>query len=65
MRERFCVTESEIREGTNGICLACGEITYGGVEPDAREYPCESCGRDSVCGLEEALLLGLLRIVEE
>ena len=31
----------------NGICLACGEIQYGGVEPDARAYPCESCGARS------------------
>lgn len=46
----------------NGICLACGEIQHGGVEPDARAYPCDSCGAPGVYGLEEALLMDRVTI---
>jgi len=49
----------------NGICLACGEIQYGGVEPDARRYPCETCGQESVYGLEEALIMDRITIADE
>ena len=38
-----------------GYCLYCGEETYG-VEPDARRYKCESCGRNGVFGAEEILI---------
>ena len=37
-----------------GFCLACGEQAYG-VEPDARNYECESCGAMKVYGAEELL----------
>jgi hypothetical protein len=39
-----------------GICFACGEEADG-VEPDAREYVCESCEQPRVYGCEEALLM--------
>ena len=39
-----------------GICLACGEEAYG-VEPDARRYRCESCGKRMVYGAEECLIM--------
>lgn len=38
-----------------GFCLACGEEAYG-VEPDARKYECEVCGKRSVYGAEELLM---------
>lgn len=41
-----------------GFCLACGE-TQSGVEPDARQYRCESCGARKVYGAEELGLMGL------
>ncbi len=54
--------ESEYRQSDNeGFCLNCGESAYG-VEPDARRYPCESCGQPKVYGLEELLMMGLLVI---
>jgi hypothetical protein len=43
----------------DGFCLACG-ATRGGCEPDARKYPCESCGEAKVYGLPELLLMGLV-----
>ena len=52
-------TKEELRDGTNGACLACGEYTSG-VEPDARRYACESYEARQVYGLEELLVMGLL-----
>lgn len=40
-----------------GFCLACGEEADS-IEPDAREYECESCGESKVYGAEELLLMG-------
>jgi hypothetical protein len=54
----FQISEADVLESGNGICLDCGEIQYGGIEPDARDYPCDSCGKHKVYGLEEAVLMG-------
>ena len=58
----FEVSQSDF-EDYNGICLTCGEIQYGGVEPDSRGYPCEACGENTVYGLQEALLLDRVSVV--
>ena len=42
--------------GSTGFCLSCGD-DQGGCEPDARKYPCESCGKRAVYGAEEVLLI--------
>jgi Zn finger protein HypA/HybF involved in hydrogenase expression len=41
-----------------GFCLACGEEAYN-VEPDARRYTCESCGKAQVYGAKELLIMGI------
>lgn len=46
----------------DGICVDCGAIKEGGVEPDAECYPCDECGKDSVMGIENALLMGIITI---
>lgn len=38
-----------------GFCIICG-AEASGVEPDARNYECESCGAEQVFGCEELLL---------
>ena len=38
------------------------KISYGGVEPDARGYPCEACETNTVVGLQEALLMGRISV---
>lgn len=43
-------------DDNQGLCLACGEESYG-VEPDARRYKCESCGEYRVYGAEELLMM--------
>ncbi len=48
-------------EDNSGFCLACG-TEADGVEPDARKYKCESCGEPKVYGLEELLLMDLMKI---
>lgn len=47
-----------------GWCLSCGELAYG-VEPDARRYECECCGGKSVYGLEELLVMNMVRFDAE
>ena len=63
-RSVFTVSDEDLEEAVNGICLSCGEIQYGGVEPDARGYACEACGEEEVYGLEEALLMGRITVAE-
>jgi len=46
-----------------GACISCGERAYG-VEPDARQYKCESCGAFTVYGLEELLIMGHIDLEE-
>ena len=38
-----------------GFCLACG-AEADGCEPDAEQYPCESCGEPAVYGAAEILI---------
>lgn len=49
----------EASENFDGFCLACGNV-QSGVEPDARKYVCESCGKPKVYGAEELALMGLV-----
>jgi hypothetical protein len=54
----------EHRDSFDGYCSTCTEFTtFGGVEPDAVNYTCESCGEPTLMGAEEALMEGLLTIV--
>jgi hypothetical protein len=39
-----------------GFCVKCGADAEG-VEPDARNYECESCGELGVYGAEELLMV--------
>ena len=52
------VAACERGDGT-GFCQACGATAHN-VEPDARGYTCESCGKPEVYGAEELLMGGAL-----
>lgn len=53
----LAVIMSAIEDGGYvGFCTACG-AEHEGCEPDAREYPCESCGEKKVYGAEELLIM--------
>jgi hypothetical protein len=60
-RRQFDVSQADF-DDYNGICLVCGEVRYGGVEPDARGYPCDMCETNTVVGLQEALLMGRVSV---
>lgn len=65
MQYRPVCEESEVMAGDGaGFCLACG-AEASQCEPDARQYTCESCGKPKVYGLEELLMMGLLKIAGE
>ena len=38
-----------------GFCIVCG-VEHGECEPDARNYPCDSCGTLTVFGAAELLM---------
>jgi hypothetical protein len=49
----------EMEESMSGACIACG-TWRDCCEPDAREYPCEECGKNTVYGAGELVLMGLI-----
>jgi len=64
---RFEMSETEFVGCDNdneGLCVFCGEPAYG-VEPDARKYTCESCEKAGVYGMQELLLMGLVKFTED
>ena len=58
-------TETQIYEEVNGGCVNCGTIVFGGVEPDARGYECPECSENTVYGLEELVIMGMLDLSDE
>ena len=54
----------ELQSTEMGICVSCLN-RQGPVEPDARDYRCDSCGENQVFGIEELLIAGKLEIIEE
>ena len=58
------VSQQELEADDNtGRCDYCGEIAYN-VEPDARNYKCESCGQEMVFGLFELMLMNKIEITD-
>lgn len=56
---------SGLDDDSCGLCIRCGESTVGGVEPDARKHECEACEENGVYGMQELLVMGLVRLSEE
>jgi len=52
----------ELSENNGGYCLKCEAEAYG-IEPDARRYTCEECGKPAVYGAEELLMMGEIEFV--
>jgi hypothetical protein len=52
-------------ENDLGWCSVCKEFTNAGVEPDAHEYECITCGDATVYGAEEALIQGMFCIMDD
>ena len=56
----------QLTEQGAGWCLRCQEVTQeSGVEGDARGYKCPGCGEPQLYGLEEAMMMGVLRLMED
>lgn len=63
----FAMTEEEYQEFDSdymGLCIHCGSEAFE-CEPDARNYPCDECSEKTVFGIQELLMMGNIRIVEE
>jgi hypothetical protein len=48
----------------SGFCTSCDTFTTSEVEPDASGYECDICEKKIVCGAEDALFFGYVRIIE-
>ncbi len=60
MSHTFTIEQIMIADNDyGGFCTACGEEAFG-VEPDARNYECESCGERKVFGASELAIMGLV-----
>jgi hypothetical protein len=62
------MTETEFAVASNesaGLCLACGAISYGGVEPGCRHCFCDECENHQVMSLENALEAGHIEVVQD
>ena len=55
--ERFASEAMGMTLESLGICRNCGTV-QGGVEPDARDNPCEACDAESVMGFQEVAMMG-------
>ena len=50
----------------DGYCTDCDEVTvYGDVEPDAEGRFCDECEQNTVMGVEQAMLKGLIDVQED
>jgi len=49
----------EASDDMGGFCTACGAEAFN-IEPDARNYECESCNEKKVFGAMELVLMGLV-----
>ena len=61
----IALTENEYldaSEGFQGLCTECRALTRDMTEPDAYSYDCPECGRNSVVGMDTALIDGLIMI---
>jgi hypothetical protein len=56
---------NEAVEGSLGWCPLCEEFTRDGTEPDAENYDCFMCDENSVMGAENALIMGIIELVED
>ena len=50
------ILEAVRRDDNIGFCRDCGAEAMG-VEPDARQYECESCGTNRVYGAQELMFM--------
>ena len=57
---KFTIEEIEEADDLQqGFCISCG-ATRDCCEPDAREYVCLECGKKTVYGAQELVLMGLV-----
>jgi predicted RNA-binding Zn-ribbon protein involved in translation (DUF1610 family) len=49
---------------SQGYCTTCKDFTRDCTEPDAENYECPVCGKNTVIGAEYALLMGFISFEE-
>lgn len=64
MRAPIVMSEAEYEQQADeyiGMCIYCHEANEQ-IEPDAEAYECEYCERPGVYGLENLMIMGMIRI---
>jgi Zn finger protein HypA/HybF involved in hydrogenase expression len=56
---------AEAEESNTGWCTECRAFTRDFTEPDAENYDCPACGKNTVMGAAQALITGLIDFCEE
>lgn len=57
----FSEVEEHIQSGDySGWCTNCGDWTHDSCEPDAHNYECPECERNTCYGAEELLVQNLI-----
>ena len=57
---------NSLRYDYAGYCESCKQIGREcSTEPDAEGYECEICGENACMGMENAMIFGLIDIIEE
>lgn len=52
----------EMCESYMGFCTSCQEFTRDSTAPDAENYMCDECGKNTVIGAEQAMLTGKIEV---
>ena len=58
----FCEQQAE---GGIGYCAVCNHQHDDYVDPDGRDILCAYCGRHSVYGLDELMMMSLVEFTDE
>jgi hypothetical protein len=56
--------EERCFENNSGFCVNCGEEHFG-IEPDARNYQCDSCEEMQVFGTSELMMMGQINVIHD
>lgn len=53
------------QDDNDGYCTNCDRVTTQDVEPDAEGYECSECGKETVMGVDNAIILEHIEISDE
>lgn len=55
----------DLQDDLAGYCTECQAVTTEEVDPDSEDQECQECGSETCVGIDQALVLGLIQIVDD